>query len=91
MPQSLEPVWMDPEERFVVAVGRDEAVTCDITLEVWDDDDLGQGDFLGQVRRRRRINFEWTDWGLKCGETELSLRMQFPSRAYPFAEHTSAG
>lgn len=48
---TLEPVWTDPEERFVVAVGFEEAVKCDLTLEVWDDDDLGQGDFLGQVSR----------------------------------------
>lgn len=48
---TLEPVWTDPEERFVVAVGFEEVVKCDLTLEVWDDDDLGHGDFLGQVSR----------------------------------------
>lgn len=48
---SLEPVWTNPQERFVVAVGLEDAARCDLTLEVWDEDDLGQGDFLGQVGR----------------------------------------
>lgn len=50
---SLDPVWTNPEERFVVAVGLEDAAKCDLTLEVWDEDDLGQGDFLGQVRIRK--------------------------------------
>lgn len=33
----------------MVAVGFEDAAKCDLTLEVWDDDHLGQGDFLGQV------------------------------------------
>lgn len=53
IPLSLNPVWTNPEERFVVAVGLEDAAKCDLTLEVWDEDDLGQGDFLGQVRNRK--------------------------------------
>lgn len=55
IPLSLEPVWTNPEERFVVAVGFEDAAKCDLTLEVWDDDHLGQGDFLGQVDTRFRV------------------------------------
>lgn len=50
IPLSLEPVWADPEERFVLAVGFEDAAKCDITLQVWDEDALGEGDFLGQVK-----------------------------------------
>ncbi|CAM9421128.1 unnamed protein product, partial [Choristocarpus tenellus] len=46
---TLDPVWKDPEERIVVPVGLDDTVDCLLTLELWDEDDLNQGDFLGQV------------------------------------------
>lgn len=46
---SLEHVWTNPEERFVVAIGLDETANNDLTLEVWDEDISGKGDFLGQV------------------------------------------
>ncbi|CAM9268105.1 unnamed protein product, partial [Discosporangium mesarthrocarpum] len=47
---TLDPVWSDPEERFVVPVGLDDHTDCELTLDVWDEDDLDQGDFLGQVK-----------------------------------------
>lgn len=49
MPASADPVWVSPPERFVVPVGMSDLAECDLTLEIWDRDDLEQGDFLGQV------------------------------------------
>ena len=46
-------MWTNPEERFVVSVGFEDAAKCDLTLEVWDDDHLGRGDFLGQVGAKK--------------------------------------
>ncbi|CAM9193761.1 unnamed protein product [Scytosiphon promiscuus] len=67
---SLEPVWTNPDERFVVAVGLEDAARCDLTLEVWDDDDLGQGDFLGQVSL---LKTELLEFSLPTGPIECEL------------------
>ncbi|CAM9127974.1 unnamed protein product, partial [Hapterophycus canaliculatus] len=67
---SLEPVWTNPDERFVVAVGLENAAKCNLTLEVWDDDDLGQGDFLGQVPL---LKMELLQFSLPTGPVECEL------------------
>ena len=50
-------MWNNPEERFVVAVGFEDAAKCDLTLEVWDHDHLGRGDFLGQVMHNKMMKY----------------------------------
>eukprot|EP00752_Nemacystus_decipiens_P007665 g6853.t1 len=67
---SLEPMWTNPEERFVVAVGFEDAAKCDLTLEVWDDDHLRQGDFLGQVSLPK---VELLEYNLPTGPIECEL------------------
>ena len=37
----------------MIAVGFEDAAKCDLILQVWDEDDLGEGDFLGQVRHKK--------------------------------------
>ena len=72
MPSSLEPAWTDPEERFVVAVGLEKAARSDLTLEVWDEDNLGKGDFLGQVSARMDRPWSGTA-GLAPGWREVAF------------------
>lgn len=61
--------WTNPEERFAVAIGLEEAAKNDLILEVWDGDIFGKGDFLGQVQ----VAGSDREGGVYLGDTERGI------------------